>query len=297
MFRFFILFGFTLFIFRLHVSGDINNYINMKYSYLSFSAMIMLGFLTVVQFIHMWRTEKAKMAAAAASGEEGRQAVIPPDHVCSDDCNHKQENSSLLRKLIIYPLFIIPVLSGIFIPPATLNSKMVDAKGFHIPALNDGSTDPNYPQQFLRPDSSIFYTKDDYEKKINKEVKPYLKQNHIVLDDNKYMRGMELLYHFTDRFVGKTVELDGFIYNQDDINKEYKFVFRFGIIHCIADSGVFGLLAHMNSQESLPNDQWVHITGTLSTMYYPPFKSSIPYIQVKTLSKIDAPASKYVYRQ
>ena len=51
MFRAYILLGFTILIAQLHISGNITKYINMKYAYLSKTAAIILGFLTVVQII------------------------------------------------------------------------------------------------------------------------------------------------------------------------------------------------------------------------------------------------------
>ena len=51
MFRAYILLGFTILIAQLHISGNITKYINMKYAYLSTTAAIILGFLTIVQII------------------------------------------------------------------------------------------------------------------------------------------------------------------------------------------------------------------------------------------------------
>ncbi len=51
MFRAYILLGFTILIAQLHISGNITKYINMKYAYLSTTAAIILGFLTIIQII------------------------------------------------------------------------------------------------------------------------------------------------------------------------------------------------------------------------------------------------------
>lgn len=56
MFRTFILMLFTFFFFHLHASGNLTKYINMKYAYLSYIAIILLAILTAVQFyIYMKR--------------------------------------------------------------------------------------------------------------------------------------------------------------------------------------------------------------------------------------------------
>lgn len=57
MFRVFILFGFGFYLMQLHISGDISKYINMKYAYLSFSAMIAAFLLAIIQLIMVFRDE------------------------------------------------------------------------------------------------------------------------------------------------------------------------------------------------------------------------------------------------
>lgn len=49
-----------------------------------------------------------------------------------------------------------------------------------------------------------------------------------------------------------------------------QFLFRFGIIHCIADSGVFGLRT-LTDGVSYPDNTWLKITGQIQTAYYTPF--------------------------
>lgn len=46
--------------------------------------------------------------------------------------------------------------------------------------------------------------------------------------------------------------------------KEDNFLFRFGIIHCVADSGVFGLLTHMPEGTNVKNDEWYKVEGTIN---------------------------------
>ena len=60
MFRAYILLGFTILIAQLHISGNITKYINMKYAYLSTTAAIILGFLTIVQIIVVFQKEHQK---------------------------------------------------------------------------------------------------------------------------------------------------------------------------------------------------------------------------------------------
>ena len=53
------------------------------------------------------------------------------------------------------------------------------------------------------------------------------------------MEIMELIYLFPDEFSGRNITYTGFVYNEPG-HDGYQFLFRFDIIHCIADSGVYG---------------------------------------------------------
>src|SRR5574342_216039 len=154
MVRVLILICFTLLIMHLHTSGDISKYINMKYSYLSLSAGIALAVLTVVQIFILIK-------------EDSQTADCSHDHC---DHNHSKEDK-WYKKLIVYPIFAFPIITGLFFPVATLDSNIVKAKGFHLPIYNEGKGDPFAQQQFLRLDTSVYYGKEAYQELINKDKK------------------------------------------------------------------------------------------------------------------------------
>lgn len=280
MIRSLILIGFTYLLFHLHLSGDISKYINMKYSYLSAAAGYGMLVLTIVQILMLGKEESK-------------------DHDCGHDhCDHNHsKEDKWYKKLYVYPIFAFPIISGLFFPIATLDSNIVKAKGFHFPIYDEGKGDSFMQQQFLRPDTSVYYGKDDYDAFMKKEKKKYMKQPSIILNDKNYLRGMETIYNFPGEFLDKDVEFKGFVFNDSEtIAKNQLFVFRFGVIHCIADSGVFGMLVEMPDGVKLKDDQWINVKGKISTIYYQPFKTSIPYLKVDSWSSTSAPKEQYVFR-
>lgn len=278
MIRTLILMFFSYFFFHLHASGNITKYINMKYSYLSYSAIVILGILTIVQAISYYKT----------SEEKDRQMEICCHH------DHHLEQKPLYKKVMLYSIFIFPLVSGFFFPIATLDSNIVKTKGFAFKALE--TTDEFAQRQYLQPDTSIYYGKEGYYELMNTELKKYIGRKDISLKDEDFLQGMETIYNFPGEFMGKQIEFDGFAFKGESINKQQMFVLRFGVIHCIADSGVFGMLVEFPNEASFNNDEWLHVKGTLSTIYYQPFKSKIPVLQVKEWSSINAPKDPYVYR-
>ena len=88
----------------LQLTGKLNQYINLHYSYLAYLSMILSFILAVVQLI-IWMK---KMEV------------------------HSHLNTRW-AKLGSVMLLVIPLFVGIFFPTVTLDSTTVSAKGFHFP--------------------------------------------------------------------------------------------------------------------------------------------------------------------
>jgi putative membrane protein len=279
MIRTLILMLFTYFFFHLHASGSLTKYINMKYSYLSYTAMWILGILTVVQAYYYLK------AADEPACSEG---------TCCDHGHDHEQHKPLYKRLGIYAIFTFPLISGFFFPIATLDSNIVKSKGFSFKALE---TNDEYAQtQYLRPDTSVYYGKEGYDDLMDQELQNYINKPHIKLKDLNYLTGMETIYQFPGEFTDKTIEFDGFAFKGESISERQIFVLRFGVIHCIADSGAFGMLVEFPEKTNIQDDQWLHVKGTLSTQYYQPFKANIPVLKVEEWDEIKQPEDPYVYR-
>jgi putative membrane protein len=283
MIRFYIMMGFALMFALIHWEGKLNKYINTKYAYLSISAIVILSLLSLVEVVRMYRLEQA---------DKNHH-----DHHQHDFHGHSPGSSSKLKQTIGYLILSFPIFTGIFLPVQTLDSSFVKAKGFSFPSMDNSISDKNPGQhQFLKPDSSVFYGPDGYETVKNKELSEFLNLNAINLDDQKYMKGMEVIYNFPGDFMGKTISFDGFAYKGEQVDGDHYFVFRFGFIHCGADSGVFGMLVDFPQGTVLQDDNWVHVSGKLTSELYQPFKQTIPVLKVTSWNSIPAPKDPYVYR-
>ncbi|MGM9923838.1 MAG: TIGR03943 family putative permease subunit [Bacillus sp. (in: firmicutes)] len=277
MFRAIILMVFTYFFYHLHASGDLAKYINMKYEYVSSIAIVLFALLTIVQISNVAKNSEAV-----------------------HDCGHTHEHEKdkpFFRRIFYYGIFIFPLVTGLFFPIATLDSTIVKSKGFSFQAIDDLSgTDPYAQTQYLRPDTSVYYGKEGYDELMAEELKKYESKESIALADETFLKGMETIYQFPGEFLNKTIEFDGFTFRGEELNKKQLFVLRFGIIHCIADSGAFGMLVEFPEEMEFKDDEWIHVKGTLSSIYYQPFKAKIPYLLITDWYRIDEPKDPYTYR-
>lgn len=276
MLRFLILLGFSFLFMHLHVTGSISKYINMKYSYISFITIFVMFFLTFAQLIFYVKGDKHE------------------EEECNHGCDHSHERKSW-KEYIFYPVLIFPIISVFFIPIATLDSNIVKAKGFNFDVYNDKDTSAIH--QFLQPDSSIYYGQEGYDQYMDKAKKKFVNNsNEVVLDDKDFLIGMEYIYKFPGYFDDKTIKFQGFTYNEKELESNQIFLFRFGIIHCIADSGIFGMLVQFPDDIHIKNDEWIQVEGKISNVYYQPFKKTIPVLKVTKWKSTPKPEEPYVYR-
>lgn len=280
MFRIYVLLLFTYFFFHLHASGNITKYINMKYAYVSYIAIFLFALLTLVEVYTYFK-------GTNDSAEE----------VCCDHDHAHEKDKPFYQRWFFYFVFVFPLVSGLFFPIATLDSTIVKSKGFSFKPIEDIEAADHYAQtQYLKPDTSVYYGKEGYNELMEKELAKYISKQHIALNDENFLKGIETIYNYPGDFLGKTIEFDGFAFHGESADKQQLFILRFGVIHCVADSGAFGMLVEFPEETKLQDDDWVHIKGTLSSVYYQPFKSTIPVLHVKDWHSISEPKDPYVYR-
>lgn len=285
MIRFLILSGYFELMMYLQVSGKLDQYINVHYRYLAILSMILSALLALVQ-LYIW--VKSDSVKGKKQGDEEVHHHHDHDH------DHGLTNPS--QRVIAYVLLALPVIVGTLFPTVSLDTTIVEAKGFNFPISKESVGDPEMQTQYLKPDTSIYFNKSDYLDQMKKLKEKYDDKQLIKITDENYLEVMELIYNYPSEFIGKKISYEGFVYKTPDGEKEDNFLFRFGIIHCVADSGVFGLLTHMPEGTNVKNDEWYKVEGTIQSDYYEPFKRDIPVVEVNTLTKIEAPKNQYVYR-
>lgn len=278
MLRFLILSGYFELMMYLQVSGKLDQYINVHYRYLAILSMILSALLALVQLYFWVKNGKAE--------EETHE----------HDHDHDHGLSKPYQRGIAYVLLALPVIVGTLFPTVSLDTTIVEAKGFNFPVSKESVGDPEMQTQYLKPDTSIYFNKSDYLDQMSELKEKYGDKQTIEITDENYLEVMELIYNYPSEFIGKKISYEGFVYQTPNDSNADVFLFRFGIIHCVADSGVFGLLTHMPEGVTVKNDEWYKIEGTIQSDYYQPFKREIPSVVVTNAEKVAAPKNQYVYR-
>lgn len=275
MLRFLILSGYFELMMYLQVSGKLDQFINVHYRYLAIISMILSLLLALVQLFRWVKNDQEEHDHHGADHDHG----LKKPH----------------QRAIAYILLALPIMVGLLFPTVSLDTTIVQAKGFQFPVSQESVGDPEVQTQYLQPNTSLYYNKSDYQKQMDKLMKKYSKDGVLQITDENYLDVMELIYNYPSEFLGRKIIYQGFIYHAKQDAAENNFVFRFGIIHCVADSGVFGLLVHLPKGITVKNDEWVRVEGTIGTDFYQPLKRELPTVAAAKVVKISAPKNQYVY--
>ncbi|NQX58228.1 TIGR03943 family putative permease subunit [Paenibacillus qinlingensis] len=240
----------------------------------------------------------------------------------SVDCDcHQPAPRSFLRNFIAYGLLVLPLMIGFLLPDTALNSTMVAAKGINLSAATTTMTTPrsesyNLPsfpkpatssqtlrasqaeaEQTAQSDTDIeqlFKSPDEWNEDFAKMGVILYKKDRILVQPDIYMEILSTIDLFKDNFIGKEIELTGFVYREEDKMRRNQFVVgRFAVSCCSADASPYGVLVEFPTAPNYSQDMWVKVTGTIQNGQYN--GNDIFKIEATKIEKIEAPSSPYVY--
>ncbi|MGK0552479.1 TIGR03943 family putative permease subunit [Enterococcus faecalis] len=269
MLRFLIFAGYFEWMIYLVTTSQMDQYINVHYRYLIYITLVLALFLALIQLVIWIKQPPAKQAAEKSLRKK-------------------------LTKAGCYILMSFPIIAGLLFPHPSLDANIVSTKGFSFPLSKESIGDPYFQTQYLAPDTSMYFTKDIYHKRMYSELNTFKDLSEIKIDDDNYLEVMELIYDFPRSFANKTIDFTGFFYHTQKDQQNYSFAFRFGIVHCIADAGVYGLLLN-GVMPTYKNNQWLNLKGKITISYFEPFKRHLPVLSVTSQTPIAAPKNEYVY--
>lgn len=283
MIRFLILAGYAGLMMFLQVTGKLDQFINVHYQYLAVLSTVLALILALFQ-LYTWVKEDPQ-------GTAGKTEHHHEQEKAQEEHDHGLKRP--YQRGMAYLLLALPIIVGTMFPTVSLSTTIVEAKGFQFPLSKESVGDPQMETQYLQPNTSLYYNKEDYQKQMDELMRKYDDQDSLQITDENYLEVMELIYNYPSDFIGRKIHYEGFVFQTED---QATFVFRFGIIHCVADSGVFGLRVNLPQDVEVTNDQWIAVDGVIGSEFYAPFKRNLPMVEAQTITPIAPPENQYVYR-
>ena len=170
---------------------------------------------------------------------------------------------------------------------------------FHFP-LAAGS-DPNQADQegttiqYLKPDTSSYFTSSAYEKEMTRELAKYKGRETIQITTENYMEVMELIYLYPNDFVGKKGHLYRFCLqwptNQGlSVHLPFRYYPLYRRFRCLRtgdDGEVTKLSRTIHGWKSMVPSLWIIIKI---------LKQSLPILNLTEVKEVGQPDNPYVYR-
>ncbi|RXJ03823.1 TIGR03943 family protein [Anaerobacillus alkaliphilus] len=292
-----ILFGFALLILGFIITDNMKYYIApkmMPFIYFSIIVFFLLGILQI------FRSTKKGQAEEEID--------------CDCGLDHQVKGPGWI-KLLIYSIFIVPLLMGFMIPDQALNSQVaanrgiIYGSGMNLAKPVDSSTPRadqflNDPEGYLASLESIdediehFQIEDYYDEEWFSEyykelMTELLNEPVIQVTDQNYLDIMTLLDLHLESFIGKELEITGFVFREQDFEENRLVVARFSMTCCTADAGVYGTLVETEDAHLYENDMWIRVRGTINKTEYHGYQ--LPIIQLREVTVVAEPESPYVY--
>ncbi|MBE6182980.1 TIGR03943 family putative permease subunit [Heyndrickxia ginsengihumi] len=274
-----LLIGFALLLYKLCLTNRLDLFISprlFRYTTVALFALMILGIIQIF--------------LGTSSKEE----------VFCDCCEEHKPPKTTFRSCIFYSLFIIPIITGFMFSNHTLGSSVAKNRQIqltdgnaNVKTNNDQGTNTTNNKQATSSQGAST-TPQEYmtQQQYDALQKKLLASNDIRISDATYSPTVGIIENHIDQFVGKEVEIVGFVYRENGLPQNEMVVSRFVITCCIADASVYGMMARGNVSP-LKDDTWVRVKGKIEKTTY--HSSTVPILNITSLKKIAAPKNPYVY--
>jgi putative membrane protein len=229
--------------------------------------------------------------------------------VSACDCDHPP-SASLFKNTTVYGLFVLPLLLGFLLPSTTLGSSMAAKKGMNLSAAASIRKDtqpaataapaPDAPGASAPaaaaddPKLNELFKADKFTQAYADFGKKLYAMPTIDVQESLYLETLNTIDLYIDNFVGRRMNLSGFVYRQDGMKDNQFVVGRFAVQCCSADAAPFGVLVEYDRAKMWANDTWVRVSGTLQKTTYE--GQDIMMLKVDQVTKLETPKDKqYVY--
>ena len=114
----------------------------------------------------------------------------------------------------------------------------------------------------------------------------------IKMNTTNYTNILKELDLYLDNYIGHKISVNGFVFRNEDFEKDKFVIARNMIICCESDPAVVGIMCKYDKAVDFENDTWIKVEGTLDKYTYNDF--TIPIINVEKIQKINTPKNRNV---
>jgi putative membrane protein len=169
-----------------------------------------------------------------------------------------------------YSPFVLTLILAFLLPNTSLSASLVQNKGLNSQITSDVSKGEYRP--------------------LAAELK---ETNLIKVTDKNFIAVMSELYCYPKEYVGKEIEMQGFIFKDSSKSPDRFSLVRYVIACCVADASPYGVLCEIKDAASYPEGGWYQIQGTIEVNENQ--GKSFPVIKITWIKSISPLAVPYVF--
>ncbi|GMK39157.1 TIGR03943 family protein [Paenibacillus sp. CCS19] len=297
-----ILAGFSFYVVHLVKIDRLQYYIAPRMTpYIKYSAVAM--FLLAAYYLYL-----------ALQGSDHKH------HGSDCECAH-EPTRSLSRNIVIYGLFLLPLMLGFAFPDRIMGSDAAAVKGMKLTVQNarlpgntetaasveSGGSGSILPKSesvqtgavlpVSEPSASSeldrLFPYDEFSKDFADLGKLLYGKKVITVKEEGFLDYITALDIYRDNFIGATVAISGFVYRENDMASDQFVVSRMAMSCCTADAEPYGLMAQWSKAADFNEDTWITLTGELEVTEYR--GNEILVLNARKVTPIHAPKDPYVY--
>jgi uncharacterized repeat protein (TIGR03943 family) len=152
---------------------------------------------------------------------------------------------------------------------------------------------PNSPSQSVDEDIAKLFEHDRFTEHYAKYAMQLYMAPVIQIPEEFFIEALTSIDLYLDSFVGKEMELTGFIFRNEFMSSNQLVVARFAMQCCAADAEPYGILINFDRASSYKEDEWITVTGTINKTVFNDFE--ILQLDIKKVERAKQPGSPYVY--
>lgn len=307
-----ILAGITALLAYLILSETLSHYLAPRLHMFSYVTLAILALLTIVSIRQIF--------------------VASSVYDCDCEEQHKVPRTPM-GSLLVYGLFVLPIVMGFVMPDKILGSDVAEKRGItllsnDVRKLADVTANANVnataenakqaaevkeeakpseePQSEATNQIAIPPVQATDDEQLRQrfsnggfgdfytDIAVFLhKQPVIELNDKVFLDGLTTMELYAKEFAGKELETMGFVYRQPDFTKQQFVVARFSVTCCTADSSVYGVLVEKEDANKWKKDSWVKVRGKLELRQVDGYDMLV--LKASQVEAVSAPKDPYVY--
>lgn len=228
------------------------------------------------------------------------RTVIQTAHPASCQCGTHQHDHWKPSAVIMYSAIVLPLVLAFSFPHTVMGSKMAAQKGVNLsPADVLMKTtlrfvDPKLPKdESLQASKGTAFAFNTYTKPYAEQASKLYKDPLIVIDDAWYIESLTSMDMYQDQFVGKKVQISGFVYRLGDMGANEFALGKFAIRCCVGDSLPLGIMVETKGSKPWKEDSYVTVLGTIEKQQVN--SKAVLVIKARTIVAQPAPENPYVY--